>query len=71
MARNIDLHTKTVWSHTQERAVAGRTTGMIGKGETVTFQATHFLIRQKLTSRIIDYTRPFKFVDEMISGTFI
>ncbi|MGO4106343.1 SRPBCC family protein [Paenibacillus sp. YAF4_2] len=70
MARNIELHTKTVWRHTQENAVAGRTSGLIGEGEFVTFQARHFLIRQKLTSRIIDYNRPHKFVDEMISGAF-
>ncbi|MCR8642014.1 SRPBCC family protein [Paenibacillus sp. N1-5-1-14] len=70
MARNIDVHTQTVWSHTKERAVAGRSTGMINDRETVTFQARHFLIRQKHTSIIKDFTRPYKFVDEMVSGTF-
>jgi len=70
MARDIEIHTKTVWSHTKERAVSGRTTGTISEGETVTYQATHFLIRQKLTSRIIEYKSPNKFVDEMVSGAF-
>ncbi|MFC5451574.1 SRPBCC family protein [Paenibacillus aestuarii] len=70
MARNIEIHTQTVWKHTQERVVAGRTSGLIGEGETVTFQAKHFLIRQKLTSRVTDYIRPYKFVDEMKSGAF-
>lgn len=36
----------------------------------MTFQATHFLIRQKLTSRITEYQRPFLFVDEMSKGAF-
>ncbi|MFD0678305.1 MULTISPECIES: SRPBCC family protein [unclassified Paenibacillus] len=70
LARNIDIHTETVWKHTNERAIAGITTGMIGEGDTVTFQATHFLIRQTLTSRISEYRRLYKFVDEMISGAF-
>lgn len=70
LARNIDVHTQTVWRHTKERAVAGTTTGMINEGETVTFQATHFLIRQKLQSKITAYHRPFLFVDEMMYGAF-
>lgn len=70
LARNIDVHTQTVWRHTKERAVAGTTTGMINEGETVTFQATHFLIRQKLRSKITAYNRPFLFVDEMMYGAF-
>ncbi|MCZ8521806.1 MULTISPECIES: SRPBCC family protein [Paenibacillus] len=69
-ARNIEIHTQTVWKHTRERAVAGRTTGMIGAGETVTFEAVHFGIRQRLTSRVVEFVRPVRFVDEMISGAF-
>ncbi|MFX3649557.1 MAG: cell division protein [Paenibacillus sp.] len=69
-ARDIDLHTQTVWKHTQERAVAGVTTGRIGAGESVTFQATHFGVRQKLKSRIIQFERPFLFVDQMEKGAF-
>jgi ligand-binding SRPBCC domain-containing protein len=70
LARNIDIHTQTVWKHTKERAIAGTTTGMIAEGETVTFQATHFLIRQTHTSKITEFNKPYQFVDEMIKGTF-
>lgn len=70
LARDIDVHTKTVWKHTQERAVQGKKTGKISLGEFVTFEATHFGIRQKLTSRIVEYERPYKFVDEMVRGAF-
>ena len=70
MARNIDIHTQTVWRHTKERAVAGITSGRINHGETVTFQARHFMIRQKLTSRITEYQEPYYFVDEMVKGAF-
>lgn len=69
-ARDIDVHTRTVWKHTKERAVGGRTGGMIEAGEQVTFEATHFLIRQRLTSKVTAYERPVFFVDEMVSGAF-
>ncbi|MDQ6418006.1 SRPBCC family protein [Paenibacillus sp. LHD-117] len=70
LARDIDVHTKTVWKHTKERAVGGITSGPIGFGQTVTFQATHFLVRQKLTSKITEYEEPFMFIDEMQKGAF-
>lgn len=70
LARNIDIHTQTVWKHTREKAVAGVTSGMISYGETVTFEATHFGVRQRLTSKITEYNRPYLFVDEMQKGAF-
>lgn len=69
-ARDIDVHTQTVWKHTRERAIAGVTTGRIEAGDTVTFQATHFGVRQKLKSRIMQFERPFLFVDQMEKGAF-
>ncbi|MBD2863024.1 SRPBCC family protein [Paenibacillus oceani] len=69
-SRDIGLHTKTVWKHTREQAVAGVTSGLIGYGETVTFEATHFGIRQRLTSKIVEFDRPYRFVDEMQKGAF-
>ena len=41
LARDVDLHARSM-AHTNERAVAGRTTGLIGLGETVTWRARHF-----------------------------
>jgi len=70
LARDIDMHTRTVWKHTRERAIDGVTTGPIGFGETVTFQATHFCVRQKLTSKITAFEAPLMFVDEMQRGAF-
>lgn len=64
------MHTQTVWKHTKERAVSGRTQGMIEAGETVTFEAVHFLVRQQLTSRITEMDKPFRFVDQMVKGAF-
>ncbi|WP_308634651.1 SRPBCC family protein [Paenibacillus silvisoli] len=70
LARDIDVHTRTVWRHTKEQAVAGTTSGPIGGGETVTFEATHLGVRQRLTSKITEFRAPYYFVDEMQRGAF-
>ncbi|TDW99784.1 SRPBCC family protein [Dinghuibacter silviterrae] len=69
LSRSIDLHTISTAS-SGERAIAGRTTGLIGLGETVTWEARHFGVRQRLTSRITAFERPVFFVDEMVRGAF-
>lgn len=70
LARDITIHTQTVWKHTKEIAIGGITAGPIGNGQTVIFQATHFRVRQTLTSKITKYEEPFMFVDEMQKGAF-
>src|ERR1700744_486001 len=69
LSRSIDLHMEST-AHTGERAIAGRTSGLIGPGETVTWRARHFGIWQNLTSAITAYERPGVFVDEMVEGAF-
>jgi ligand-binding SRPBCC domain-containing protein len=69
LSRSIDIHMEST-SHTNEKAVKGRTSGLIELGETVTWEATHFGIRQQLTSMITELDSPNKFVDEMVSGAF-
>jgi ligand-binding SRPBCC domain-containing protein len=69
LARSIDLHAETLL-HTNEKAVAGVTKGLINLGETVTWEAVHFGIKQKLTSKITVCERPTKFSDAMVSGAF-
>ncbi|MEJ8757434.1 SRPBCC family protein [Pontibacter sp. H259] len=44
--------------------------GLIYLGETVTWQATHFGIRQKLTSKITAFDSPIYFRDEHVKGAF-
>lgn len=69
LARSIDLHTIST-SKTNEKAIDGRTQGLIESNEFVTWEATHFGIRQKLTSKITAFDRPFHFRDEQIKGIF-
>jgi ligand-binding SRPBCC domain-containing protein len=69
LARSIDLHQRSL-EHTRERAVGGRTSGLIGFGETVTWRARHLGVTQHLTSRISGYERPRWFQDVMVRGAF-
>ena len=68
LMRDIRIHTETT-AQTNEKAVAGVTDGLIGLGQTVTFEGTHFCIRQRLTVKVVEFDRPRRFVDAMIEGT--
>ncbi len=69
LARDIDLHQRST-AASRERAVAGVTSGLLGRGDEVTWEATHFGVRQRLTSRITEFDPPNRFVDEMVRGAF-
>jgi ligand-binding SRPBCC domain-containing protein len=69
LSRSIDLHVEST-AKTNERAVAGCMTGLIGLGEHVTWEATHFGIRQQLTTNITEFDPPFHFRDSMVKGAF-
>ena len=69
LARDVDAHVATS-SATGERAVGGKTSGLLELGDVVTLEAVHFGIRQRLTSRIVEFDRPRRFVDEMVQGAF-
>jgi len=68
-ACDADLHTKTT-KHTREKIVAGRGEGLFELGDEVTFEATHFFVRQRLRARIVEMQPPHRFSDEMLSGAF-
>jgi ligand-binding SRPBCC domain-containing protein len=69
LARDVDLHQRSTGA-SRERAVAGVMSGLLGPGDEVTWGATHFGVRQRLTSRITDFDPPHRFVDEMVRGAF-
>jgi ligand-binding SRPBCC domain-containing protein len=69
LSLSVDLHHHSV-AHTHERPIAGVTKGMMKPGDTVTWEAVHFGIRQHLTSKITAYERPYRFTDEMVRGAF-
>lgn len=69
VSRDIDFHTASL-KDSNEKAIAGKTSGLIGLGEWVTWEAKHFGIKQQLTSKITEFDTPNFFVDEMVSGAF-
>jgi len=70
LARNVDVHVQST-ARTKERAVGGVTHGLMELGQEVTWEATHFGIRQRLTSRITAYDRPRSFRDSQVRGAFL
>ena len=69
LSRSIDAHIVSN-SKTKEKAIEGTTTGLIGLGEEVTWQARHFGVKQQLKIRITSFQRPSIFTDEMVFGAF-
>lgn len=69
LSRSINLHHISMES-TNEKAIAGTISGLINKGETVTWQARHLFKTRQFTSAITDMERPVFFIDEMIKGDF-
>ncbi len=69
LSRSVELHKISV-HQTNEQAVGGVTSGLIGLNQKVLWQATHLGFRQTLETQISKFTRPFFFTDEMVSGIF-
>jgi ligand-binding SRPBCC domain-containing protein len=69
LSRDIDLHQKSTFK-TGEKAIAGRTSGLIEEGETVTWKAKHLGIYQTLTTKIVAMNNPHHFTDTMQKGAF-
>ncbi len=69
LSLDVGVHAESM-AHSGERLVGGVTSGILMLGETVTFEARHFGLRFRLTSKITEYERPLRFVDEMVKGPF-
>jgi len=69
LARNIDVHQQSL-KQSDEKAIAGKISGLIGLGEWVSWEGKHLGFVQHLTSRITEFDSPNYFVDEMVYGAF-
>jgi ligand-binding SRPBCC domain-containing protein len=69
LARDVETHLVTA-AHTQERIVGGKSRGLLELGDELTFEAVHLGVKQKLSSRVVEFDRPHRFTDQMISGAF-
>lgn len=69
LSRNIDVH-KLSTAKSNESAIDGITSGLINKGETVTWRGKHFGFYLTHKSIISAMEIPSYFVDEMVEGEF-
>ena len=71
LARSVEVHVLGN-VHFGEQAVplAGKTSGLLGLGDKVTWRARHFGVLQSLTSQITQYHPPHAFQDTMLAGAF-
>ena len=69
LSRSIEVHLKST-AKTNEKAIAGRTTGLCELHDTITWQATHFGVSQKLSVKITKMNQPYFFEDTMLKGAF-
>lgn len=69
LSRSISLH-KHSMQRFKEKAVAGRTSGLMQEGETVTWQAKRFFKLRTLTVQMKKLQPPYYFIDEATAGDF-
>jgi ligand-binding SRPBCC domain-containing protein len=69
LSTDLDLHQASM-RRSRERAIAGRTSGHITLGESVTWRARHLGVWWTMTSRIDSFDRPVSFTDVQERGPF-
>jgi ligand-binding SRPBCC domain-containing protein len=69
LSRSVEFHQDST-GDSNEVAVGGVTAGLLGHGDTVTWEATHLGVRQRLTSRITQFSPQHHFRDEQVRGAF-
>ncbi|NGN94401.1 SRPBCC family protein [Nocardioides sp. KC13] len=69
LSLSVDAHQSSM-SDSGERAIAGVTSGAMRLDDSVTWRARHFGIPFTMTSVIVQYDAPHRFVDEQESGPF-
>ncbi|TCI85183.1 SRPBCC family protein [Tenacibaculum sp. M341] len=69
LSRSIDLH-KISTESTNEKAIAGKTEGLINLNETVTWRAKYLGVYQNFTSKVTGCRDSDYFADIMLSGAF-
>lgn len=69
LARSVKLHELST-AKTHEKAIAGKTSGLMELGDEVTWRAKHLGFYQTLSSKITKYEEPYFFEDVMQQGIF-
>lgn len=69
LSRNINLHQESM-KDSDEKAITGKTSGLMERHETVTFKGKHFGFLLTHQSKITEMSFYDSFTDEMILGHF-
>lgn len=69
LSRSVDLHLLST-KRTNEKAISGKTSGLMELNDTVTWRAKHLGFYQNLTTKITELENPNHFTDDMINGAF-
>jgi ribosome-associated toxin RatA of RatAB toxin-antitoxin module len=69
LSRHIGLHKESMSAYNEE-AIAGTTSGLIEKDETVTWKAKHLFKTRTLKSEITHLEKYYLFTDEQAEGDF-
>lgn len=69
LARDVNAHASST-AQSKERIIDAPASGLLELGDEVEFEAVHFGIKQRLRSKIVEFKRPLRFVDEMQRGAF-
>ena len=69
ISRSVDVH-QTSMQHHKEKAIDGVQSGLMNKGDTVTWQAKHLFKTRTLKVKITEMQPPSFFVDEIMEGDF-
>ncbi len=69
LSLSVDLHKKST-SKTNEKVIAGVSSGLVKLNDTITWEAKHLGVVQNFTSKITALEKPNYFSDEMQKGAF-
>lgn len=69
LARDVGFYQKSL-KKTTEIPVAGKISGLIEKGDYVTWETNHLVFTQLLVLKVSEFISPVLFVDEMVKGDF-
>jgi ligand-binding SRPBCC domain-containing protein len=70
LSRSVRMHKLSMTDY-REEIIAGITTGLMEKGDTVTWKANHLLKKRILKMKITEMDKYFSFTDEQVEGDFL
>ena len=69
LSLSVDLHKRST-AQTNEKVIAGVSSGLVKLNDVITWQGRHLGVTQKFTSKITVLKQPTHFTDEMQKGAF-